>query len=97
VDATLGAVLAVLDVPGLGLVGYRKHVPTFHPQPYGHGCVAEVFNAARYDYLELELHGPLVRLQPGTSFTLVEEARLFDIPAWPQNPATIQAYLGINE
>jgi hypothetical protein len=93
VDAEYGSIFAVLDVPGLGPVGYRKHYPTFHPQPYGHGCVAEVFNASLYDYLELESHGPVVALQPGESVELNIHRELFDLPAKLQNSEQIEAYL----
>ena len=70
VDAALGRILAVLDTGDGGLVGYRKSVPTYHPQPYGHGCVIEIFNASDYSYIEMEVHGPVVTLQPGESFAL---------------------------
>jgi hypothetical protein len=93
VDADLGAMLAIFDAGDLGLIGYRKQVPTYHPRPYGHGCVAEVFNAALYDYLELELHGPLVRLRPGESFELTEHCELFDIPRWPASEEEARGYL----
>jgi len=57
--------LGVLDVAGLGLVGYCKQVPVFPGEPYAHGVVASVFNSDRYPYFEMETHGPLVRLPPG--------------------------------
>ncbi len=77
VDADRGVVLAVIDVPGLGPVGLRKEVPADPARAYGHGCVAEVFNASDHDYFEVELHGPLVDLAPGERFTLREEAAVF--------------------
>ncbi len=64
VDGELGSIFAVLNVAGLGLVGYRKRVPTYHPRPYGHGCVAEVFHDPSTIYLELEVHRP-----PGAATT----------------------------
>ncbi len=57
---TEGRILAVLEPDGMGLVGYRKSVPTYHPQPYGHGCVLEIFNSSLYSYIEMEVHGPVV-------------------------------------
>ncbi len=92
-DADLGSMLAVLDVEDLGLLGYRRHVPTFHPQPYGHDCVAEVFNASDYAYLELELHGPVVSLRPGEGFDLIERAALFEMAAWPRDASEVRKYL----
>ena len=92
VDADEGSILAIFDVKDHGLVGLTKHVPTFHPQAYGHGCVAEVFNSSEYSYLELELHGPVMTLAPGESFDLIERAVLFDIASWPNNAAEVRAY-----
>jgi len=39
--------LGVLDVAGLGLVGYCKQVPVFPGEPYAHGVVASVFDSDR--------------------------------------------------
>ena len=48
VDAEVGSVLAVIESGPRGLIGLRKSVQAYHPRPYAHGCVAEVFNAAEY-------------------------------------------------
>jgi len=93
VDAEYGSIFAVLDVEGLGPVGYRKQFPTFHPQPYGHGCVAEVFNASLYHYLELESHGPVVVLQPGESTELTIRRELLDLSDRLTSEEDIPAYL----
>lgn len=95
VDADQGRILAVLDPDGMGLVGYRKSVPTFHPQPYGHGCVLEIFNSSLCPYIEMEVHGPVVSLQPGESFTLKVDSALFDLDAVPDTPASIRQGLGL--
>lgn len=95
VDAALGRILAVLETGDGGLIGYRKSVPTFHPQPYGHGCVLEIFNASAYSYIEMEVHGPVVSLQPEESFTLNVGSALFDLDAVPSTPASIREGLGI--
>lgn len=78
-DAALGTAFAVLEVPGHGRVGIRKQVPTFHPRPYAHGCVAEVFNSEQYPYFELEMHGPVAELAPGEICALEETVRLEDV------------------
>jgi len=95
VDAALGRILAVLETGDGGLIGYRKSVPTFHPQPYGHGCVLEIFNASAYSYIEMEVHGPVVSLQPDESFTLKVDSALFDLDAVPATPSSIREGLGI--
>jgi hypothetical protein len=95
VDAALGRILAVLETGDGGLIGYRKSVPTYHPQPYGHGCVLEIFNASAYSYIEMEVHGPVVSLQPGETFTLKVDSALFDLDAVPTTPASIREGLGI--
>jgi hypothetical protein len=95
VDAALGHVLAVLETGDGGLVGYRKSVPTFHPQPYGHGCGLEIFNASAYSYIELEVHGPVVSLRSDESFTLRVDSALFDLDTVPATPTSIRKGLGL--
>jgi hypothetical protein len=95
VDADQGRILAVLEGVEGGLVGYRKSVPTYHPQPYGHGCVLEIFNSSIYPYIEMEVHGPVVSLQPGESFTLKVASALFDLDAMPRTSAAVREGLGI--
>lgn len=95
VDAEIGSVLAVIDAGPRGQIGFRKSVPAFHPQPYAHGCVVEVFNAEDQPYFELELHGPVVTLAPGRSFTLAESAQLFDLEQRPHGPESVRQYLGL--
>lgn len=93
VDAQEGWMLGVLDVAGMGLVGYRKQVPTHADMYYGHGCIAEVYNSDRYPYFEMEIHGPVVSLGPGASFELEERQALFDVPCWPQSEDEVRQYL----
>jgi hypothetical protein len=93
VDADEGWLLGIVEVPGLGLVGYRKQAATYADGPYAHGCVAEVYNSHRYDYLEMELHGPLTWLTPGATVELEERQALFDVAAWPRDEAEVRRYL----
>jgi len=93
VDAQEGWMLAVLEVAGLGLVGYRKQVPMYPDKPYGHGCVAEVYNSDRYPYFEMEIHGPVVSLKPGEGFELEERQAVFDLSRWPQSEDEVQQHL----
>jgi hypothetical protein len=95
VDAVLGRILAVLEAGDVGLVGYRKSMPTFYPQPYGHGCSLEIFNASAHSYIELEVHGPVVSLQPDESFTLRVNSALFDLDVMPTTSASLRKGLGI--
>lgn len=94
VDADEGQILAVLEPDGMGPVGYCKTVPTFHPQPYGHGCVLEIFNSSLYPYIEMEVHGPVTDLQPGEDFTLRVDSALFELDAVPASPEAIRHALG---
>ena len=90
-DGTEGWMLGILETAGR-LIGYRKKF-LLHPGfPYGHDCVAEVYNSDRYPYLEMEIHGPLVRLQPGESFELEEEQALFDVAQWPVHEDEVRRY-----
>jgi hypothetical protein len=79
VDADQGWLLAVQYVSGLGPVAFSKWVPVHDPTSYGHGCIAEVYNSDRYPYLELEAHGPVVRLRPGESFAIEERQAVWDL------------------
>ena len=95
VDAEIGTVLAVIDARDQGQIGFRKSVPAYHPQPYAHGCVVEVFNAVDHPYFELELHGPVVTLDPGKSFTLKESTQVFDLAQPLPGPESARPYLGL--
>lgn len=79
-----GWMLAVMEIPGGGLVGYQKEVPVFSEKRYGHGCLAEVYNSDRYPYFEMEIHGPLVALQPQQGVTIMERQSIFDVTQRPQ-------------
>jgi hypothetical protein len=94
VDAQEGWMLGILDVAGLGLVGYRKQVPVYRDKLYGHGCIAEIYNSDRYPYFEMEIHGPVVSLQPGEIFELEERQALFDLPHWPNSEEEVRAVIG---
>lgn len=89
VDSEVGLILAVLPGQNNQYVAHLKQFSTFYPQPYGHGCVAEVFNAEAYDYLELEVHGPVKQLHPHESFELLEENRLMNLAAMPTTATEI--------
>ncbi|MFQ5954055.1 MAG: hypothetical protein ACE5JZ_03225 [Kiloniellales bacterium] len=92
-DAEEGWMLGVVDVGGGDLIGYRKQVAVVPGASYGHGCVAEVFNSADYPYLEMEIHGPVVRLAAGASTELVEHQALIDIARWPQSEEELRQHL----
>ena len=59
-----------------GDLGYLRRFPLFPHAHYPHGGPAEVYNAGRYAYAEVESHGPAVTLAPGeaTTLTLFETA-----------------------
>ena len=88
-----GWMLGILDVAGLGLVGYRKSVKVFGDQAYGHGCLAEVFNSDVYPYFEMEIHGPVTTLKPGESFSLEEKQALIDVKRWPETEEDLRRLL----
>ncbi len=90
VDAQEGWVLAVMEVAGLGLVGYRKQFPVFPDRFYGHGCMAEVYNSASNSYFALGIHGPLVSLMPGEQYELQERQGLFAVLQWPRKEIEVR-------
>ncbi|MFQ5992051.1 MAG: DUF4380 domain-containing protein [Nitrospiraceae bacterium] len=81
--------LGILDVKDCGLVAYRKQIPVFDGRPYAHGCIAEVYNSDEYEYLEMEIHGPLVTLRPGQTFEITERQALFEVTQWPTTEAQV--------
>ena len=96
VDADEGWMLGILDLGDLGLVGYRKQVPVYEDQPYGHGCIAEVYNSDRYPYFEMEIHGPVIRLEPGEGFELEERQSLFEVTDWPKSEEDVREHLELS-
>ena len=96
VDADVGRILAVFEHSAGGWLGYRKAVPTYHPQPYGHGCVLEIFNASAFSYIEMEVHGPVVSMQPGDSSAVTVDSALFELDEMPTSPDAIRTGLGIS-
>ena len=93
VDANEGWSLGVFRIDG-GLIGHIKQVPVFPGATYGHGCIAEVYNAGDLPYLEMEMHGPIVVLAPDETFELVERATLFDVAEPPTGEAEVRALVG---
>jgi len=69
-------------------LGYLRRFDLPAGAAYAHGWPAEVYNAGRYPYCEVETHGPEVTLPPGTGTTLdVTE----QVAPWP----AIAAALGV--
>lgn len=93
VDAGEGWMLGVADAGPAGLAGYLKRVEAFPGRAYGHGCVAEVFNSDRHPYFEMEIHGPLVTLEPGETFDIEEHQAVFDVSRWPTSEEEVRAHI----
>ena len=93
VDPGEGWMLGVIDAGELGLVGYRKQVLAYPERPYSHGCIAEVYNSDQFPYFEMEIHGPLITLEPGETFALEERQVLFDMPGWPRSEKEVRSYV----
>ena len=92
-DADAGTILTVMETDPDSYIGYRKSVPVFRGQTYGHGCVVEVYNSPDHPYFEMEIHGPVVTLLPGEEFALQEDAALFDVEPRPMDAARVGTYL----
>lgn len=59
-----GAVIA-LKRSKKGLISFTRHFDINFDEDYPHNdTVVEVYNARDYEYLEIEVHGPLVELKP---------------------------------
>ncbi|NER80710.1 MAG: hypothetical protein F6K42_14295 [Leptolyngbya sp. SIO1D8] len=91
VDSDRGIVLTVIPLATGGYLGWVSQFATDPAESYGHGCTAEVFNAAAHDYLEVEVHSPVRSLEPGKSFTFTENNRLVTLDAFPTRASDINA------
>lgn len=91
VDSDQGVVLTVTRLEGWRCLGWITQFAAFPGEPHGHGCTAEVFNAAAYDYLEVEVHSPVRSLASGESFTFTETNRLVPLEAPPNSASDIAA------
>jgi hypothetical protein len=89
-DGQEGWMLGILEIPNLGLVGFRKQFPVFSDWGYGHDCITEVFNSDQYPYFEMTIHGPLISLKPGERFELQERQALFDVLQWPRREVDVR-------
>ena len=67
-----GWMLTVLETPNRKL-GYLKEFPVFVEATFGHECALEVFDTYKYDYFEVEVHGPVKELKPKQSTSFTEE------------------------
>ncbi len=91
VDSKKGEILAILPLRQEKFIAYSKQFPTFHSEIYGHGCVAEVFNAAEYPYLELEIHSPVRILAPDECFEMTETNLIVELEEYPSTLTSLFA------
>ncbi len=63
-----GRVLAVRN-NGEDTLVWDRRFEIFPQKRYAHEAMVEVFNSPKFNYLEIEVHAPLVPLRPGDSFT----------------------------
>jgi len=49
-------------------------------QPYAHDAMAEVYNSAKYNYFEIEVHAPLATLAPGAQCSHTQRWALKRLP-----------------
>lgn len=93
VDASEGWMLVIIELDGLGLVGYGKRVVAYPGCEYAHGCLAEVFNSDRFPYFEMEIHGPLVTLGSGQAVELTEHQSLVAVQQRPASQHEVRRYV----
>lgn len=95
VDSEQGSVLTAIPLADGQVLGWVSQFPTFTAESYGHGCTAEVFNAAAYDYLEVEIHSPVRSLAPGDILTLTETNHLMPLSTLPETHREVMALLSL--
>lgn len=93
VDATEGWLLAICDRSNSGPIAYLTTFAVHPDQPYGHGCVAEVFNSDQLPYLEAEVHSPLLQLAPGARATFQETRTIIALEHMPQTESDVRRLL----
>jgi hypothetical protein len=87
-----GWILTVVDTAEKKL-GYLKEFPVFADASFGHGCAVEVFDTYKYNYFEVEVHGPLIELDSGVETSFVEEWSTY---SWDKNINLEEIILSIN-
>ena len=92
-DSPEGWMVAILERPDDGLIGYRKRARAGSGARFGHGCSAEVFNSGCHPYLEMEVHGPLARISPGAMVEIEEHQAVFDVARWPESEDEVRSHL----
>lgn len=97
VDSDQGRVLTVMPLESGAYLGWLTEFEVRATEPYGHGCTAEVFNAAAYDYLEVEIHSPVRSLAPGETLTFTEVNRLGRLRDLPATSSDVAALLPTGE
>jgi len=75
-DYSEGWVSATIPMEDGIQVEFKKTFEIFKDVKFGHGCAIEVYDSGTYPYFEVEIHGPMTRLQPGEEFGFVEEWEL---------------------
>lgn len=68
-------------------LGYLKEFPVFSNPVFGHDCALEVFDTYKYDYLEVEVHGPMKKLKVGEETSFTEEWTTYQ---WSKNESLAQ-------
>ncbi|MFQ5904071.1 MAG: hypothetical protein ACE5JO_10300 [Candidatus Binatia bacterium] len=93
-DSTEGWILGLLDKGGDRSLAYLK---SFKPEPggiYPHEAVVEVYDSGTLPYFELEVHSPLKRLDPDTTYCYTETWILNWLPKKP-SAEEIREWVGL--
>ncbi len=93
VDGPEGWLLAVWEGGAAERLGYLTRFPVVAGAPYAQGCPIEVYNSARYPYLEVEVHSPLLRVPPGGRGAFRETRRMVPVAAELAGEAAVRALL----
>lgn len=75
-------------------VGYLKEFPVFEEATFGHECALEVFDTYKYDYFEVEVHGPVTELKPKQSTSFTEKWSSYQ---WDKSSSLKEIILDVKE
>ncbi|GAB6138648.1 DUF4380 domain-containing protein [Halanaerobaculum tunisiense] len=71
-----GWLLSIVEDKGQK-IGYLKQFPVFSGAEFGHGYALEVFDTYKFDYFEVEVHGPMTSLASEESAGFAEEWQIY--------------------
>ena len=89
-DSTEGWILGLIDKGGDQWLSYLKGFETEPEGTYPHEAIVEVYDSGTLPYFEIEVHSPLKRIRPGSSYSYKETWTI----GWLPKETTLESISG---